>query len=126
MEMEIGLPVVHAIAKNKEKSMRTTLKDSGMSFCTLMMDSHLSMSVDNIDIDMQHPDIQPEDVQTSHDADLFKDDEDKDDNESGAGHFTDALTHPPTSISQPPTSAMRIDKRARDEVVCVDSTNQLP
>ncbi|KAG2739433.1 hypothetical protein P692DRAFT_20755900 [Suillus brevipes Sb2] len=73
---------------------------------------------------MQHPDIQPEDVQTSHDADLFKDDEDEDDDESGAGHFTDALTHPPTSISQPPTSisqpptsAMRIDKRTRDEVV---------
>lgn len=96
------------------------------------MDSHLSMSVDNIDVDMQHPDIQPEDVQTSHDADLFEDDEDEDDDESGAGHFTDALTHhptsisqPPTSISQPSTSAMR-DKRARDEVVRVDSTNQLP
>ncbi|KAG2339624.1 hypothetical protein BDR05DRAFT_950964 [Suillus weaverae] len=76
------------------------------------MDSHLSMSVD-IDIDMQHPDIQPEDIQTSHNADLFKDDEDEDDDESSAGHFTDALTHPPTSISQPPTMPIQVSEKRR-------------
>ncbi|KAG1726499.1 uncharacterized protein EDB91DRAFT_1086736 [Suillus paluster] len=65
------------------------------------------MSVHNIDIDMQHPEFQPEDVQTSHDADLFGDDEDDD---KGAGDFVDAL-------SQPPTSVPRLNKRARDEVI---------
>ncbi|KAG1867697.1 hypothetical protein F4604DRAFT_1927480 [Suillus subluteus] len=65
------------------------------------------MSVDD-DIDMQRPHLEPEDVQTSHDTDLFEDNEDND--ESGAGNFMDAL-------SQPPTSAVRIDKRARDEAV---------
>ncbi|KAG1846535.1 hypothetical protein F4604DRAFT_1936372 [Suillus subluteus] len=76
------------------------------------------MSVDNIDdIDMQRPDVQPEDAQTSHDTGLFEDDED--DDESGAGHFTDAVSQPPTTdaVSQPSTSAMPNDKRARDEVV---------
>ncbi|KAG1890845.1 hypothetical protein F4604DRAFT_1672841 [Suillus subluteus] len=82
------------------------------------MNSDSSMSVDNIDdIDMQRPDVQPEDAQTSHDAGLFEDDED--DDESGAGHFTDAVSQPPTTdaVSQPSTSAMPNDKRARDEVV---------
>ncbi|KAG1743616.1 uncharacterized protein EDB91DRAFT_1247116 [Suillus paluster] len=65
------------------------------------------MSVNNIDIDMQHPEFQPEDVQTSHDTDLFGDDEDDD---KGAGDFVDAL-------SQPPTSVPRLNKRARDEVI---------
>ncbi|KAG2363291.1 hypothetical protein BDR07DRAFT_1483892 [Suillus spraguei] len=64
------------------------------------------MSVDNIDIDMQCPKFQPEDVQTSYDADLFGDNED--DNQ-GAGDFMDAL-------SQPPTSVVRLDNWARDEV----------
>jgi hypothetical protein len=71
------------------------------------------MSVDNIDIDMQRPDTQAEDIQTSHDADLFEDDEDDDES---AGNFMDALSQHP----------VRPDKRARDEVVCMDSTNQLP
>ncbi|KAG1735682.1 uncharacterized protein EDB91DRAFT_1083595 [Suillus paluster] len=65
------------------------------------------MSVNNIDINMQHPEFQPEDVQTSHDADLFGDDED---NDKGAGDFVDALSQPPTSVPQ-------LDKRARDEVI---------
>ncbi|KAG1724926.1 hypothetical protein EDB19DRAFT_1833996 [Suillus lakei] len=46
------------------------------------------MSVNNIDVDMQHPEFQQEDIQTSHDADLFGDDED---NDKGAGDFMDAL-----------------------------------
>ncbi|KAG1875740.1 hypothetical protein F4604DRAFT_1924802 [Suillus subluteus] len=68
------------------------------------------MSVDNIDdIDMQHPhlELEPEDVQTSHDADLFDDNEDND--ESDAGNFMDAL-------SQLPPGTARLEKRARDEV----------
>ncbi|KAG2364888.1 hypothetical protein BDR07DRAFT_1482050 [Suillus spraguei] len=65
------------------------------------------MSVDNIDIDMQCPKFQPEDVQTSYDGDLFGDNED--DNQ-GAGDFMDAL-------SQPPTSVVRLDNWARDEVM---------
>ncbi|KAG1718076.1 uncharacterized protein EDB91DRAFT_1090347 [Suillus paluster] len=65
------------------------------------------MSVNNIDINMQHPEFQPEDVQTSHDADLFGDDEDDD---KGAGDFVDALSQPPTSVPQ-------LDRRARDEVI---------
>ncbi|KAG1724417.1 hypothetical protein EDB19DRAFT_1915557 [Suillus lakei] len=65
------------------------------------------MSVNNIDVDMQHPKFQQEDVQTSHDMDLFSDNED---NDKGAGDFMDAL-------SQPPTSLPRLKKRAKDEVL---------
>ncbi|KAG1753146.1 hypothetical protein EDD22DRAFT_957517 [Suillus occidentalis] len=87
------------------------------------------MSVDNVDVDMQCH--EPEDAQTSHDADLFDDDDDND--ESGAGNFMDALSQPPnqlptdapppTPLTQPPTDALRvrhtfrIDKRAREEVM---------
>ncbi|KAG1867181.1 hypothetical protein DFJ58DRAFT_723870 [Suillus subalutaceus] len=71
------------------------------------MDSCPVMNVDNTDIDMQHPKFQPEDVQTSHDADLFDDDEDDD---KDAGDSMDA-------VSQPPTSVPRVEKRARDEVI---------
>ncbi|KAG2355485.1 hypothetical protein BDR07DRAFT_1493178 [Suillus spraguei] len=56
---------------------------------------------------MQHPEFQQEDVQTSHDADLFGDDEDDD---KGPGDFMDVL-------SQPPTSVPRLEKRAREEVI---------
>ncbi|KAG1840236.1 hypothetical protein F4604DRAFT_1940199 [Suillus subluteus] len=70
------------------------------------MDSCPVMNVDNTDIDMQHPKFQPEDVQTSHDADLFNDDEDDD---KDAGDSMDA-------VSQPPTSVPRVEKRARDQV----------
>ncbi|KAG1836843.1 hypothetical protein F4604DRAFT_1942829 [Suillus subluteus] len=71
------------------------------------MDSCPVMNVDNTDIDMQHPKFQPEDIQTSHDADLFNDDED---NDKDAGDSMDA-------VSQPPTSVPRVEKRARDEVI---------
>ncbi|KAG2335994.1 hypothetical protein BDR05DRAFT_1006272 [Suillus weaverae] len=50
------------------------------------------MSVDNVDVDMQHH--EPEDAQTSHDANLF----DEDDDESSAGNFMDALSQPPVSF----------------------------
>ncbi|KAG1868933.1 hypothetical protein DFJ58DRAFT_837771 [Suillus subalutaceus] len=53
------------------------------------------MNVDNTDINMQHLEFQPEDVQTSHDADLFSDDED---NDKDAGDSMDALSQPPTSV----------------------------
>ena len=103
------------------------------------MNSYPAMSVDNVDVDMQRH--EPEDAQTSHDADLFNDDDD--DDESSAGNFMDALSQqppnqlptdapPPTPLTQPPTDALRvrhtfrIDKRAREEVVRLDSTNQLP
>ncbi|KAG1859694.1 hypothetical protein F4604DRAFT_1930673 [Suillus subluteus] len=65
------------------------------------------MNVDNTDIDMQHPEFQPEDVQTSHEVDLFNDDED---NDKDAGDSMDA-------VSQHPTSVLRVEKRARDEVI---------
>ncbi|KAG1812803.1 uncharacterized protein BJ212DRAFT_1482873 [Suillus subaureus] len=65
------------------------------------------MSVNNIDVDMQHPEFQQEDIQTSHDTDLFGDDED---NDNGAGNFMDALSQPPASVPQ-------LEKRARDEVI---------
>ncbi|KIK32393.1 hypothetical protein CY34DRAFT_110980 [Suillus luteus UH-Slu-Lm8-n1] len=80
-----------------------------------------AMSV-NDNVDMQRH--EPEDAQTSHDANLFNDDDD----ESGAGNFMDALSQlptdalPPTPPTQPPTDAcrvqrmVRIDKRAREEV----------
>lgn len=79
------------------------------------MNSYPAMSVDNID-DMQHSHFEPEDAQTSHDADLFEDND-----ESDTGSFMDTLNQPPTSAVP-----VRLDKRARDEVVCLDSTNQLP
>ncbi|KAG1762221.1 hypothetical protein EDD22DRAFT_847212 [Suillus occidentalis] len=78
------------------------------------------MSVDNVDVDMQCH--EPEDTQTSHDADLFDDNDDND--ESGASNFMDALSQPPnqlptdapppTPLTQPPTDALR---RAREEVM---------
>ncbi|KAG2125769.1 hypothetical protein DEU56DRAFT_916384 [Suillus clintonianus] len=72
------------------------------------------MSANNIDVDMQHPEFQQEDVQTSHDADLFGGDEDDEDDDKGPGDFMDVLSQPPTSvpqfdISQPPTSVPRLD-----------------
>ncbi|KAG1818528.1 uncharacterized protein BJ212DRAFT_1479535 [Suillus subaureus] len=57
------------------------------------------MSANNIDVDMQHPEFQQEDIQTSHDADLFGDDEDDEDDDKGPGNFMDVLSQPPTSIS---------------------------
>ncbi|KAG2053518.1 hypothetical protein BDR06DRAFT_1008658 [Suillus hirtellus] len=87
------------------------------------------MSVDNVDVDMQRHEL--EDAQTSHDADLFDDNED--DDESSPGNFMDALSQPPSQLptdallptppTQPPTDALRvrcmvqIDKRAREEVM---------
>ncbi|KAG1756967.1 hypothetical protein EDB19DRAFT_1822173 [Suillus lakei] len=72
------------------------------------------MSTNNIDVDMQHPEFQQEDVQTSHDTDLFGGDEDDEDDDKGPGDFMDVLSQPPTSvlqfdISQPPTSVPRLD-----------------
>lgn len=67
------------------------------------MDSCPTMSINNFDIDMHH---EPEDVQMSHDADLFDDDED---NDKVAGN------QPPTTV--PSTSVLRLNKRARDKVV---------
>ncbi|KAG2034926.1 hypothetical protein BDR03DRAFT_984002 [Suillus americanus] len=69
-----------------------------------------AMSAKNIDVDMQHPKFQQEDVQTSHDADLFGGNEDNEDDDKGPGNFMDVL-------SQPPTSVPRLEKRAREEVV---------
>ncbi|KAG1726854.1 hypothetical protein EDB19DRAFT_1914474 [Suillus lakei] len=82
---------------------------------------------------------EPEDAQTSHDADLFDDDDD--DDESGAGNFMDALSQPPnqlptdalppTPLTQPPTDALRvrhtfrIDKRAREEVIRQEAQDSL-
>ncbi|KAG2053388.1 hypothetical protein BDR06DRAFT_1008780 [Suillus hirtellus] len=66
-----------------------------------------TISANNIDVDMQHPEFQQEDIQTSHDTDLFGDDEDDD---KGPGDFMDVL-------SQPPTSVLRLEKRAREEVI---------
>ncbi|KAG1720020.1 hypothetical protein EDB19DRAFT_1836270 [Suillus lakei] len=70
------------------------------------MNSYPAMSVDNID-DMQHSHFEPEDAQTSHDADLFEDND-----ESDTGSFMDTLNQPPTSAVP-----VRLDIRARDEVV---------
>ncbi|KAG2358558.1 hypothetical protein BDR07DRAFT_1489309 [Suillus spraguei] len=66
-----------------------------------------AISANNIDVDMQHPEFQQEDIQTSHDTHLFGDDED---NDKGPGDFMDVL-------SQPPTSVPRLEKRAREEVI---------
>ncbi|KAG2108812.1 hypothetical protein DEU56DRAFT_920449 [Suillus clintonianus] len=54
-----------------------------------------AISANNIDVDMQHPEFQQEDVQMSHDADLFGDDEDDD---KGPGDFMDVLSQPPTPV----------------------------
>ncbi|KAG2365220.1 hypothetical protein BDR07DRAFT_1374482 [Suillus spraguei] len=78
-----------------------------------------AISANNIDVDMQHPKFQQEDIQTSHDADLFGDDEDDD---KGPGDFMDVL-------SQPPTSVPRLEKRAREEVIsgkhCIQEVDYL-
>ncbi|KAG2336322.1 hypothetical protein BDR05DRAFT_1005983 [Suillus weaverae] len=71
------------------------------------------MNVDNVDVDMQRH--EPEDAQTSHDADLFDED---DDDERGADNFMDALSQSPSQLltdalphtppTQPPTDALRV------------------
>lgn len=90
------------------------------------------MSVD--DTNTQCPRIGPEDVQTSHDAELFDDNDNDNDNgcESGTGNFLDALSQPSasearpsTSEARPSTSAVRLEKRVRNELVCLNSVNQL-
>jgi hypothetical protein len=79
------------------------------------MDSY-PMTVDSVDrTHTPRPGTAPEDVQTSHDAGLF---DEEDDHEDSAGNFVDAL-------SQPSVCAVRPDKRVRDEVVSFDSTNQV-
>ncbi|KAG1789904.1 uncharacterized protein HD556DRAFT_1446692 [Suillus plorans] len=88
------------------------------------------MSVD--DTNTQCPRIGPEDVQTSHDAELFDDNDNDNDNgcESGTGNFLDALSQPSasearpstsearpsTSEARPSTSAVRLEKRVRNEL----------
>jgi hypothetical protein len=46
----------------------------------------------------------PEDIQTSHEAQLFDDDDDDEGCESGTGNFLDALDQPSASEARPSTS----------------------